>query len=30
VTAALDSREARIIVKTVGNDGIVRFTNTGQ
>ena len=30
VTAALDSREARMIVKTVGNDGIVRFTNTGQ
>jgi len=30
VSAALDSREARIIVKTVGDDGIVRFTNTGQ
>jgi soluble lytic murein transglycosylase-like protein len=27
---SLNSREARIIVKTVGDDGIVRFTNTGQ
>ena len=30
VSAALDSREARIIVKTVGDDGVVRFSNTGQ
>ena len=30
VSASLDSREARIIVKTVGDDGIVRFSNTGQ
>jgi soluble lytic murein transglycosylase-like protein len=30
VSAALNSREARIIVKTVGDDGIVRFSNTSQ
>ena len=30
VSASLNSREARIIVKTVGDDGIVRFTNTGH
>ncbi len=28
--AALHSREARRIVRTVGSDGIVRFTNTGR
>jgi DNA polymerase III alpha subunit len=27
---SLNSREARIIVKTVGDDGIVRFSNTSQ
>jgi soluble lytic murein transglycosylase-like protein len=30
VSASLDPRETRIIVKTVGDDGIVRFTNAGQ
>ena len=30
INASLRSREARIIVRTVSDDGIVRFTNTGQ
>ena len=30
VSASLNSREARIIVRMVGDDGIVRFTNAGQ
>jgi soluble lytic murein transglycosylase-like protein len=29
-SAPPDVRTARIIVKTVGNDGVVRFSNTGQ